>query len=131
MQLSDQVFRTNLDLVLKRSRLSMRGLSAAMGRDPGYVAALLDPARPSRARPTPADLLRVSDATGIPMVELLEELWGIDPSRLAIELGSLGAGSSTAGPFAVLTSLERSSLADYAAFLAARHQESGPRVRSR
>jgi hypothetical protein len=43
-----------------------RALSQAMGRDQGYLAALLDPTRPSRARPTPVDLLAASDATGIP-----------------------------------------------------------------
>jgi hypothetical protein len=61
-----------------------------MGRDPGYIAALLDSSRPSRARPTPADLLRASESTGIPFVELLEALWNIDPRRLADELTRLG-----------------------------------------
>src|SRR3954452_13023849 len=38
-------FRANLRGLLRRSRLSMRQLSAAFGRDKGYVASLLDPAR--------------------------------------------------------------------------------------
>ena len=71
MTLSDDEFRDALRDVLARSGRSMRGLSAAMGRDPGYVAALLDPDRPSRARPTPADLLAASDATGLRFVDLL------------------------------------------------------------
>ena len=54
---NDEEFRAALRDVLVRSGLSMRALSAALGRDPGYVAALLDPSRPSRARPTPVDLL--------------------------------------------------------------------------
>ena len=87
MQHDDDAFRRELQAVLKRSGLSMRQLSQAMGRDVGYVAALLDPARPSRARPTPIDLVRLSDATGIPLVELLEQLWDIDPARLRRELG--------------------------------------------
>jgi hypothetical protein len=87
--LSDEEFRARLRMVLERSGRSMRGLSAAFGRDPGYVAALLDPTRPSRSRPTPADILAASDALGIPFVELLERLWGIERSRLAAELRSL------------------------------------------
>ena len=90
---NDDEFRAALRDILTRSGISMRGLSAAMGRDPGYVAALLDPSRPSRARPTPADLLRASDVTGIAFVELLESLWGIPLSRLAGELARLGVGT--------------------------------------
>src|SRR3990172_7708882 len=97
MQPTDDAFRANLRAVLARSGLSMRGLSAALGRDPGYVAALLDPSRPSRARPTPADLLRASDATGIPLVELLHGLWGIDPARVAAALGALGVRDPLGG----------------------------------
>jgi len=90
MQLDDDAFRRQLRAVLERSGLSMRQLSQAMGRDVGYVAALLDPTRPTRARPTPADLMRLSDSTGIPLMELLERLWGIDPERLRNELGAEG-----------------------------------------
>src|SRR5450759_3977320 len=92
--LTDDEFRARLRDILGRSGLSMRALSAALGRDPGYVAALLDPSRPSRASPTPADLLRASDGTGIPFVELLEALWGVEPQRLADELAVLGPGGS-------------------------------------
>ena len=125
--LTDDEFRARLRDVLGRSGLSMRALSAAMGRDPGYVAALLDPSRPSRARPTPADLLRASDATGIPFVELLEALWGIEPSRLADELGRLGLGGPSDGQLAALTEVERASVADFVAFLAAGHPRHGRR----
>lgn len=118
---ADDEFRTRLRDVLARSGLSMRALSAAMGRDPGYVAALLDPSRPSRARPTPADLLRASDATGISFVELLEALWGIERSRLADELARAGIGVSTDGLLAGLSETERATVADFIAFLAARH----------
>src|SRR5436190_22648984 len=91
-RLADGPFRDALREVLARSGRSMRGLSLAMGRDPGYVAALLDPSRPSRARPTPDDLVGLSDATGIPLVQLLEVLWAIPRSRLANELGQLDPG---------------------------------------
>jgi transcriptional regulator with XRE-family HTH domain len=119
--LTDDDFRIRLRDVLTRSGLSMRALSAALGRDPGYVAANLDPSRPSRARPTPADLLRASDATGIPFVELLEALWGVEPSRLADELGRLGLGGPSEGQLADLTEAERASVAAFVAFLAAGH----------
>jgi len=121
----DEEFRTRIREVLRRSGRSMRGLSAAMGRDPGYIAALLDPTRPSRARPTPTDLLRASDATGISFVELLETLWGIPPVRLADELAGLEIGGTRGEQLAALTPAERTSVASFAAFLAARHD--GPR----
>jgi transcriptional regulator with XRE-family HTH domain len=125
--LTDDEFRAKLRDVLARSGLSMRAMSAAFGRDPGYVAALLDPSRPSRARPTPADLVRASDATGIPFVELLEGLWGIEPARLADELGRLGLSAPSEGQLAALTDAERASVAAFVAFLAAGHPHRGRR----
>lgn len=94
MQPDDDAFRAGLEALLARSGWSKRRLSLAMGRDVGYVAALMDPTRPSRARPTPTDLLRLSDATGIAFVELIEVLWGIDRSRVADELAA-GKARST------------------------------------
>jgi transcriptional regulator with XRE-family HTH domain len=82
MPLTDDEFRVRLRDLVGRTGLSMRQLSLAMGRDVGYVAALLDPTRPSRARPTPDDLVRLSDATGVSLAELLESLWDVDPRRL-------------------------------------------------
>lgn len=128
MEPTDDEFRIKLRDVLTRSGLSMRALSAALGRDPGYVAALLDPSRPSRARPTPTDLLRASDATGIPFVELLAALWGIPLVRLADELGRLGVGDPKAVGVGELTDAERAEVADFAAFLASRRPR---RVRQR
>ena len=124
---ADDEFRARLRDVLARSGRSMRALSAALGRDPGYVAALLDPSRPSRARPTPADLLRASDATGIPFVELLEALWGIESSRLAAELARLGVGGSADARLAGLSDAERAEVRDFVAFLVTRHRRPGRR----
>jgi len=128
--LTDDEFRARLRDVLARSGRSMRALSAALGRDPGYVAALLDPSRPSRAHPTPADLLRASDATGIPFVELLEALWGIESSRLAAELAALGLGASSDPRVAGLSDAERAEVSDFVDFLDARHR-TGVRPRPR
>jgi transcriptional regulator with XRE-family HTH domain len=121
MELTDEAFRARLLRVLERSDLSRRRLSQAMGRDPGYIAAWLDPTRPSRARPTPADLVRASDATGIPLVELLEELWGIEPDRLADELARLGVVAPGDRRLAGLTDEERAQVAAFIDFLLGRH----------
>ena len=112
--------------VLARSGQSMRGLSLAMGRDPGYVAALLDPTRPSRARPTPDDLVGLSDSTGIPLVELLEALWAISPSRLANELGQLDPGRGADALPGELSPEDRRTVADFARFLVARRKTRPP-----
>jgi len=106
--------------VLARSELSMRALSAAMGRDADYVAAFLDPRRATRARPTPEDLVAASDATGIPLVELLDAVWGIPPDRLADELGTSDRGS-LAQALGRLTPAERGEVTDFALFLDGRH----------
>ena len=128
MEPTDDEFRASLRDVLARSGLSMRAMSAAMGRDPGFIAASLDPSIPSLARPTPADLLRASDATGIAFVELLAALWAIEPCRLADELARLGVGDPHAAAVGDLTDAERAEVADFAAFLASRHPN---RVRAR
>ena len=125
MPLTDPEFRARLQEILERSGRSKRQLSAGFGRDPGYVAALLDPTRPSRARPTPADLLAVSDATEIPFVELLERLWEISPERLRRELDQLGIGSTLGEGLAALPAEERASVADFVEFLGARRRAHG------
>jgi transcriptional regulator with XRE-family HTH domain len=120
MSPDDEEFRMAIREVLQRSGLSMRALSAAMGRDPGYIAALLDPTRPSRARPTPADLLAASDATGIAFVELLESLWGIERDRLTGELRELGLAGDLDAAKRRLTRDERALVADFVELLVAR-----------
>ena len=122
MSPDDDEFRAAIRDVLARSGLSMRALSAAMGRDTGYIAALLDPTRPSRARPTPADLLATSDATGIAFVELLESLWGISRDRLTGELRGLGHVGGLDEPTRRLTRDERALVADFVDLLVARRR---------
>jgi hypothetical protein len=123
----DDEFRASLRDVLAQSGLSMRALSAAMGRDPGYVAAILDPTGPSRARPTPADMLRASDATGIAFIELLERLWGIERSRLADELARLGVPGSYDRRLDRLGEAERGEIWDFIDFVIARSAKRRPR----
>lgn len=120
--LSDDAFRRALRDVLARSGRSMRSLSLAMGRDPGYVAALLDPTRPSRARPTPDDLIALSDATGLPLVELLETLWAVPIERLRNELDQIDPGTLSGLATDALTPADRRTIADLAAFLATRRR---------
>jgi hypothetical protein len=62
---------------------------------------------------------------GIAFVELLEALWGIDPERLAAELGVDAGGSAVSG-LARLTREDRRELADFARFLAARRTPPAP-----
>jgi hypothetical protein len=119
-RLSDQAFRNALRAIVTRSGRSMRSLSLAMGRDPGYVAALLDPSRPSRARPTPDDLLALSDATSIPLIELLAALWAIPPERLASELDRSVPGDRADERPGRLSASDRRLLVEFEAFLASR-----------
>lgn len=116
--------------VLAMSGLSMRALSAVMGRDADYVAAFLDPRRPTRARPTPQDLMAVSDATGIPVVELLDEIWGIPPARLAAELGAPG-GVPLEETLSRLSDTQRDEVAAFITSIAPRHEVATPATRPR
>ncbi len=120
--LDDEAFRTRLQALLERTGRSQRALSAAFGRDPTYVQALLDPSRPSRARPTPADLVRAADTLEMPFVELLALLWDVPPARLAAELAQLGITAAPEEGRAGLSAEERRSVADYVAFLASRRR---------
>ncbi|MCH8893901.1 MAG: hypothetical protein IIB32_10405 [Chloroflexi bacterium] len=86
MQPSIDQVRGELERILETTGMSNRQLILALRRSAGYVSALLDPSRPSRARPSPTDLERLSDATGISLVSLLERIWGISTSRLVEEV---------------------------------------------
>jgi transcriptional regulator with XRE-family HTH domain len=117
--LTDDEFRDALRRLLSASGRSARSLSLAMGRDAGYVSALLDPTRPSRARPTPDDLLALSDAIGIPILELLEALWGIPAERLAGDLARRTTARDRTAASA-LAPADQALLDEFAAFLLAR-----------
>ena len=86
----------------------------------------IPPGFPGRARPAPADVLRVSDDTGIPFVKLLEGLWGISASRLADELARLGLDRPTDTRLAALSDAERAEVSDFVDFLASRHRKARP-----
>jgi hypothetical protein len=103
--------------ILETTGMSNRQLSLAMGRDAGYVSALLDPSRPSRATPTPADLERLSDATDIPLVNLLEQFWGISSTRLAEDLSHLELSLSAKERVPELTDDEMREVIGYADYL--------------
>ena len=72
----------------------------------------IPPGFPGRARPAPADVLRVSDDTGIPFVELREEL------------ARLGLCASSDPRVAGLSEAERAEVSDFVDFLVARHSKS-------
>ena len=88
-----------------------------MGRDAGYVSALLDPSRPSRATPTPTDLERLADGTGIPLVSLLERFWGISSVRLAEDLSHLELSVSAKERVPELTDDEMREVIGYADYI--------------
>lgn len=115
--------RAEMREVLRRTGMSMRQLSLAMGRDAGYVAALLDDSRPSRATPTPSDLERLSDRTGIPLVHLLERFWGISPRRLADDLSQLSVKFNQDKRLSDLTDAELRQVLDFAGYLTSARRE--------
>ncbi len=100
--------------------MSRRQLSLAMGRDAGYVAALLDESRPSRAVPNPADLQRLSDLAGIPLVHLLERFWGISPQRLADDMTPLSIRFTEDERLSQLSDAELREVLDFAGYLLGR-----------
>ena len=110
--------------LLESTGMSRRQLSLAMGRDAGYVSALLDEKRHPRATPTPADLTRLSDETGIPFAELLERFWGIPAQRLADDLPELSVRFSQDERLSQLTADELREVLDFAGYLIDRRQRS-------
>jgi hypothetical protein len=111
--------------ILETTGMSNRQLSLAMGRDAGYVSALLDPSRPSRALPTPADLERLSDVTGIALVSLLERLWGIPSSRLGEELSRAELSGSVRERIPDLTEDEMRDVVGYVDYVVRRRDRGG------
>jgi len=109
--------RLGIREVLARTGLSRRQLSLAMGRDPGYVAALLDESRPSRAIPTPADLERLSKKTGLALVYLLEQVWGIPPHQLADELSHFSIKDREDSRLSDLTDAELDRVLDFVGYV--------------
>lgn len=117
MQPTLEQVRAEMREILARTGLSMRQLSLTMGRDAGYVAALVDESRPSRAVPTPADLQRLSDHTGIALVHLLERFWGVSPRRLADDLTRLSIRFIEDNRLSQLTDAELNQVLEFAGYL--------------
>jgi transcriptional regulator with XRE-family HTH domain len=121
---NDDAVRAEFRYVLDRTGLSQRQLSLAMGRDASYVSAFLDEKRHPRAVPTPGDLWRLAEKTGIPLVDLLERFWGIPPEMLAEELGRLSIRFTEDSRLAQLTDQELDEVLDFAGYLV---EKRGPR----
>ncbi len=119
----DQQIRAELRDLLQRTGMSRRQLSLAMGRDAGYVSAFLDEKRNPRAIPSPRDLQRVSDSTGIPLLELLERFWDISPRRLADDLGQMSVRFSEDERLSRLDGEELREVLDFAGYLIERRAE--------
>jgi hypothetical protein len=65
----------------------MRRLSAALGRDEGYVGQLLDPKHAKgRALPTPDELRAAAPLLGVRFAKLLEVVWSISPQDVQPDL---------------------------------------------
>jgi transcriptional regulator with XRE-family HTH domain len=122
---TDDQVRVEMRRLLDSTGLSRRQLSLAMGRDPGYVSAFLDEQRHPRAIPTPMDLGRLSDETGIPFVELLERFWGIPAQRLADDLSQLSVRFSEDERLSQLTADELREVLDFAGYLVSRRGGAG------
>ena len=122
MDPTDDQVRAEMHRLLESTGMSRRQLSLAMGRDAGYVSAFLDEKRHPRAIPTPADLARLSDETGIPFTELLESFWGIPPQRLAADLSELSVRFSQDERLSQLTADELREVLDFAGYLIERRR---------
>lgn len=117
MDPTDDQVRVEMHWLLESTRMSRRQLSLAMGRDPGYVSAFLDEKRHPRATPTPSDLARLSDETGIPFTDLLERFWSIPAQRLADDLSQLSVRFSEDERLSKLTADELREVLDFAGYL--------------
>lgn len=109
--------RAYLRRKMHQARVSMRALSLALGRDPSYIAQLLDP-RQRRALPTPAELQLVASLLDAPFGELLELTWGVRIADLCAELLAGGPHPDPLeGALAGLSAAEQAEIAEFAAFL--------------
>lgn len=85
-------FRHYLRTRLQQTGVTKRELSLAMGKDRSYVTQLLDEeqTRP-RALPDLGDLFRAAPLLGVPLVELLEQAYGITRGELELELAGVAS----------------------------------------
>lgn len=112
-------FRRYLRQRLAETGVPMRRLARAMGRDPAYIAQLLDPP-PGRRRalPAPDELRRAAPVLGVPLLELLEVAYGITRADLDLDDGA-AEGDEWAAALEGLTSGQREQVRAFAAFLKA------------
>jgi len=117
-------FQDYLRRQLKESGMSMRALSLAMGRDPSYVAQLLDPPpNRSRALPSPDELRLAAPLLGVPLVELLEQAYGITRVELEAELNTMAAHTGAcADELSDLTTVEREEVLDFVAYVKSKRE---------
>jgi len=118
-------FRAYLRERLQATGVSKRKLSLAMGRDPSYVAQLLDPPRTGpRALPSPAELRKAAPLLGVPLMELIEHAWGITRVELEVDLQAIAAHQGTwAADLFELNAVERAEVLNFIAFTKAKRKE--------
>jgi len=121
-------FQAYLRERLSETGVSMRGLSLAMGRDPAYVAQLLDQ-RPRRLRalPTPDELRRAAPLLRVSLVDLLDAAYGITRAELEKELGTMAAHTGAcAGELAGLTPRQMEEVMSFIAYVRAKSAPTTP-----
>lgn len=114
-------FQIYLRRRLQETGVSMRSLSLAMGRDPAYVAQLLDPphGRP-RALPPPDELKLAAPLLGVPLLELLDVAYGITRADLEDELVTMARHQNAwIDAMEGLTVAQREQVLTFAAFVKA------------
>jgi hypothetical protein len=117
-------FRDYLRQRLKETGAPMRALSIAMGRDPSYVAQLLDPPSDrSRALPSPDELRLAAPLLKVPLVELLEHAYGISRAELEAELNTMAAHTGAcADELSDLTTAEREEVLNFVAYVKSKRE---------
>jgi transcriptional regulator with XRE-family HTH domain len=112
-------FRQYLRARLAQTGVTKRELSLAMGKDRSYITQLLDEEQTrSRALPDPDDLRRAAPLLGVPLVELLEQAYGITRHELERELGELARHNEAwATGYAELTMAQQEQVRTFIAYV--------------
>ena len=121
-------FREYLERRLRETGVTMRQLSLAIGRDQSYFRELLA-ARSDRPRtlPTPDELQIAAPRLRVPLIELLEQTWGIDRAKLEAELSTMTQrDDEDAVAWRQMTEEERDEVRTFIAFVRARREMRRP-----